>query len=123
MTYASAQAVLDAYVAGTRALDPAGLASCFHADAVMAGDLAGQLLVGTPAPFFDDVAGMAAAGVDHRDLRMEISDLIVTGRTASAIIRSWGFGGRFDFVDHFHLIESGDGWVIVSKCFTTEGVL
>lgn len=119
MIYATAQAVIDAYVEGTRRLDRDMLASCFHADAVMAGDLAGNLLVGTPAPFLDDIAGMAAAGVDHSALRIEIGDLSVTGRTASATVRSRGFGGRFDFVDRFHLIEGEAGWVITSKSFTT----
>lgn len=119
MTYATAQAVLDAYVEGTRRLDRDMLASCFHGAAVMSGDLAGQLLVGSPAPFLDDVAGMAAAGVDHSALRIEIGDLVVTGRTASATVRSWGFGARFDFVDRFHLIEGEAGWAITSKSFTT----
>ena len=119
MTYPTAQSVLDAYVEGTRKLDRDLLASCFHQGAVMSGDLAGQLLVGSPTPFLDDVAGMAAAGVDHSALRIEIDDLSVIGRTASATIRSWGFGGRFDFVDRFHLIEDDAGWRIASKSFTT----
>lgn len=119
MTYATAQSVVDAYVEGTRTLDRDLLASCFHAGAVMAGDLAGTLVVGTPAPFLDDVAAMAAAGVDHSGLRIEIGEMSVTGRTASATVRSWGFGGRFDFIDRFHLIESEAGWVMTSKSFTT----
>lgn len=118
MTFASPQAVLDAYIDGSRRLDRDVLARCFHPAAVMSGDLDGQLIAGTPDPFLDDVAGMAAAGVDHSGFAAEISELAATGRIASGTVTSRGFGGRFDFLDRFHMIDS-DGWLIISKVFTT----
>jgi len=119
MTHATPLAVLEAYVEGSRRLDRDLLASCFHPQAVMAGDLAGALLIGGPEPFLSDIAGMAAAGVDHSGFVAQIADLDVTGRTAAGTVRSQGFGARFDFVDRFHLIETDAGWQIVSKNFTT----
>lgn len=119
MTYQTPRAVLNAYMDGSKQLDPDLLATCFHANAVMSGDLDGQLLVGGPAPFFDDIAKMAESGVDHSGFSAEITDLAVTGRIASALVRSKGFGGRFGFEDRFHLIEDAGGWLIISKCFTT----
>lgn len=119
MTHPTPRAVLEAYVEGSRALDRDRLAGCFHAGAVMSGDLDGKLLVGTPQPFLDDIAGMSAAGVDQGAFVAEIADLVVTGRVASATVRSKGFGGRFDFEDRFHLIEEAGGWSITSKNFTT----
>lgn len=119
MTHATPLALLEAYVEGSKRLDRDLLASCFHPDAVMAGDLDGTLLIGGPEPFLNDIAGMAAAGVDHSGFTAQIADLEFTGRVATGTVRSQGFGARFDFVDRFHLIEAEAGWQIVSKNFTT----
>ena len=111
--------VLKAYMEGSRRLDRDLLADCFHPAAVMNGYLAGQLLMGGPQPFFEDVARMAVGGVRHDRFSAEIVSLEVQGRTASGAVRMSAFGDALDFKDFFHLIEDEGGWRIVSKTFTS----
>lgn len=119
MSFSTPRAVLEAYIEGSKRLDRDLLARCFHPQAVMSGDLDGKLLIGGPGPFLDDVASMTTAGLDHSGLTAEIAELTTTGRIATGTVRSSGFGGRFDFLDRFHLIELEAGWQIASKSFTT----
>lgn len=119
MSFSTPRDVLDAYAEGCKRLDRDLLARCFHPQAVMAGDLDGKLLVGGPAPFLDDVAGIAAAGIDHTDFSANVIELTVNGRVAAGAVHSFNFAGRFEFLDRFHLIEDESGWRISSKSFTT----
>lgn len=119
MSFTTARDVLDAYAEGCRRLDRDLLARCFLPHAVMAGDLDGKLLVGGPEPFLDDVAGIAAAGIDHAGFAAQVIELTVNGRVAAGAVHSTGFAGRFAFLDRFHLIEDESGWLITSKSFTT----
>lgn len=121
MSFDTPRATLDAYAAGCKALDRDLLARCFHRAAVMSGDLGGTMLIGGPAPFLDDVAALAAAGIDHSDFAANVIELTVNGRVAAGTVHSTAFAGRFDFLDRFHLVEDTGGWLITSKCFTTLG--
>lgn len=117
--HATPDAVLEAYIEGSRALDADSLRACFHPDAVMNGYLRGQLLLGGPEPFFQDIAGMKAGGVDHAAFRATITGLTVKGDIAQGGVRMERLAGALDFQDYFHLIRDADGWRIISKTFSS----
>ena len=52
----AAKAVIADYIKGTKLSDPELLKSVFHENAVMAGHLGPDLLLGGPQPFFDAIA-------------------------------------------------------------------
>ncbi len=118
MQYTTPQAVLQAYMDGSRDLDRAKLATCFHPKAVLTGFLKGTTVVATPALFLDDVSHIVAAGVRHNGYEAKIETLTVEGTVASASITMSGFAGM-NFKDYMHLIEESGRWSIISKLFTT----
>lgn len=117
--YATPDAVLEAYIQGSRALDADLLRTCFRSDAVMNGYLRGQLLLGGPEPFFQDIAGMKAGGVDHSTFNAAVTNLAVNGAIAQASVRMERLAGALDLQDYFHLIRDADGWRISSKTFSS----
>ncbi len=112
------QSVLQAYMDGSRDLDRAKLATCFHPKAILTGYLKGAPVLGTPVIFLDDVTKIAAAGVRNHDYQARIENLNVQGSVASATIAMSGFAGM-NFTDYMHLIEENGRWSIISKLFTT----
>lgn len=112
--------VVEKYIQGTYQGDVKALKACFHPNAVMNGYLNDQLMMGTPEPFFNDIANnpsMAEAGAPYKG---EIVSVDITGKVASAIIKETGFAGGMTFTDYFHLIRETDNWKIISKTFTSE---
>lgn len=107
------KAVIESYVAGSRDGNADLLRSIFHPNAVMVGYLGGNLLSGSPEPFFQHVARQGPAGSSYM---AEIVELQVDGKVACATLVESGFAG-LDFVDRFHLVEEGGSWRIVSKIF------
>lgn len=118
MKDATPQDVLQAYMDGSRDLDRARLAPCFHPKAILTGFLAGKSISGTPELFLADVDKIAAAGVHNTDYSARIESLTVQGSIASARIVMSGFAG-LNFNDFMHLVEENGRWSIVSKLFTT----
>jgi len=112
------EAVLQAYIDGSRDLDRARLAACFHPRATLTGFLKGTPVLGSIDFFLDDVSRMAAAGVGNTDYAARIDSLVVQGSVASANIVMSGFAG-LNFKDYLHLIEEGGRWSIINKLFTT----
>ena len=111
---ASVRAVLDGYVKGS-AGDVELLRSVFHPDATMNGYFSGHLGIGSPEPFFAEVAKLdASAPSEH--YHAEIEAIEVIGDVATATLVETGFLGS-DFVDFFHLIRVDGEWKIISKTY------
>jgi hypothetical protein len=111
-------AVLQAYMDGSRDLDRAKLAQCFHPKAVLTGFLKDTPILGTPQLFLDDVDRIVAAGVRNTGYEAKIESLTEQGSVASANIVMSGFAG-LNFKDYMHLVEESGRWSIISKLFTT----
>lgn len=112
------QSVLQTYIDGSRDLDRARLAPCFHPQGILTGFLAGQAIRGTPELFLADVEKMAAAGMRNTAYQARVENLVVKGSVASATVVMSGFAG-LNFQDFMHLVEENGHWSIISKLFTT----
>ena len=106
--------VIDLYVRGS-AGDVELLRSIFHPDALMSGYFEGQLGVGSPEPFFAEVAAMEE-GIPPEGYMGEIESIEVIGDVATARLVETDFLGS-DFVDFFHLIRVEGQWKIISKTY------
>jgi hypothetical protein len=116
---AAVRAVLERYCDATYRADVEGLRSTFHPEALMAGYLGDELIVGSPESFFADIGShpsMATTGVPYK---ADIADVHVAGRVASARVEESGFFGQASFVNYFQLLKAGGDWTIVSKTFQT----
>ncbi len=110
--------VLEAYREGTYKADMDLLKSAFHKEARMAGFLAGEYIVGTPEPFFDDIASHPSMLESKAPYQLEVKAALVTGKIASLVVLETGFFGEGVIETHFHMVKD-DGWKIISKLFTT----
>ena len=106
--------IIDLYVKGS-AGDAQLLRSIFHPDALMTGYFDGQLGIGSPEPFFAEVAKLEEAG-SADSYAGEIESIEVVGDVATARLVDTGFLGS-DFVDFFHLIRVEGEWKIISKTY------
>ncbi len=113
---AAVQAVVRSYVDACARGDVLALRALFHPTAILSGYLAGDLVTGSPEPFFDAV-GANPAPVDS-GLRYDarIDTVHIDGRIATAVLRETGYLGM-DFVNHFQLLEVDGQWHIVAKLF------
>ena len=118
MPFTSPREALQAYIDGSRDLDPASLAECFHPQAIMTGFLLGNAVVGTPQLYIDDIARMAAQGVSNESYDAHVVGLTVEGSVASGTVVMSGLAG-LNFNDFMHLVEKDGRWSIISKLFTT----
>ena len=106
--------IIDLYVKGS-AGDVELLRSIFHSDALMNGYFEGELGIGSPEPFFAEVAKLEG-GRSAEGYAGEIESVEVVGDVATARLVETGFMGS-DFVDFFHLIRVGGEWKIISKTY------
>jgi hypothetical protein len=101
--------------------DVDALRACFHPDAVMSGLLGDRLLMGSPEPFFTDIArhpSMESTGAPYEPVVVSVD---VLGRVASVRVDETGFFGAASFANWFHLLKGDDdAWRIVSKAFMTR---
>jgi hypothetical protein len=81
----------------------------------MNGYYAGHLGIGSPEPFFAEVAKMEPSAPSG-NYRAEIESIEVMGDVASARLVETGFLGS-DFVDFFQLIRIEGEWKIISKTY------
>ena len=116
---AAVEAVLGNYIDACRRGDLDLLKSIFHPDAAMNGYLAGSLLVGGPAPFFEAVAGNPAPAETGADYAAVVENVAVDGRQATGTIREEGFLGM-GFTNYFQLLEIDGNWKIVAKLFESH---
>ena len=79
---AAVRGVINAYIEGSKG-DAELLRSIFHSDAGMNGYFSGQLLIGSPEPFFAEVAKIDSSA-PQGNYRAEIESIEVIGDVASA---------------------------------------
>ena len=111
---AAVREVIDLYIKGS-AGDVELLRSIFHSDALMNGYFNGHLGIGSPEPFFAEVAKLEG-GKPGKEYAGEIESIEVMGHVATARLVETDLLGS-DFVDFFHLIRVGDEWKIISKTY------
>ena len=112
--------VVQRYIDGSYSGSVDTLRKVFHPNALMAGYLQGQLVIGTPDPFFADIEkhpSMAGSGAPYK---AEIKFVDVAGQIASVILVETGFFGVLSFTDYFHLLKEHGEWKIISKTFTSD---
>lgn len=114
---AAVRDVIHLYIRGSEG-DVELLRSIFHPDALMSGYFQGHLGMGSPEPFFEEVAGMDSSQNDSA-YRAEVESIDVTGNVATAKLVETGFLGT-NFIDFFHLIRIDADWKIISKTYHQE---
>jgi hypothetical protein len=117
--YFEVQATVNKYIEGIRTGDLALLKSAFDPKAQLHGTIMGNVINGSIDGFFDDVAKHPAPVKSGEPFRAAIVDIHVNGDVARATVIEQSYFGM-NFMDHFHLQNTGKGWVIVSKIFYHE---
>ena len=108
--------VIDSYIAGTKTGNVKRLKEVFHGDAIMSGNLMGNIMVcSTTTPFFKDIEGETAPA----EYDAQITSIVVDGNIASATLIEKGLKGT-GFINHFHLVKIEGTWKIVSKLFISD---
>lgn len=110
--------VINAYIKGTYTADVKMLESVFHEKARMSGYLGEDLLIGGPQPFIEDMGSQESMESKGDPYESEIVSKTIVGNIADVVIRESGFRGTLTLEDHFHLINDGSRWWIISKLFT-----
>lgn len=110
--------VVNTYIKGTYTADVELLRSVFHEKASMTGYLGDELLVGGPQPFIEDIRSQPSMESNGDPYESETVSKIVVGNIADVVIRESGFRGVLKLENHFHLINDGTRWWIISKLFT-----
>ena len=107
---AAARKVIEQYIDGTCNSDVAVLKTCFHSGVVMNGCFDGKLLLGTPEPFFQEIAVPIKAKSPLSRLRKHRQR------------DSQGERVRRQHRLHqlFYLMDIEGRWQITSKTFITE---
>ncbi len=82
----------------------------------MSGDYRGELDIGSPQPFYDQLESEPSSESSGEEYQAEISFIHIAGRMASAGLVETNLLGS-DYVNHFHLLKIDDGWRIVSKIY------
>ena len=112
--------VVQQYIDNTFKGDVNVLKACFHPEAVMNGFLNGQLIMGGPEPFFEQMENSPSMADGGAPYNGEIVKIEVVGDVASVTLKETGFAGTMSFTDFFHLLKENGQWKIISKTFTTE---
>ena len=114
--YASVRTVIDNYIKGSYTADTDLLKRCFHPNALMSGYSRGDLDIGSPQPFFDQLEFEQSSKSSGEDYQAEISFIHIAGCMASAGLVEDNLLGT-NYVNHFHLLKIDDQWCIVSKIY------
>jgi hypothetical protein len=112
---AAIEAVVQAYVDGSRTGDAEQLRAVFHPDARMYGSLAGQRL-DLPIEEFFNVAAASPADVDGT-YEGRVVSVEQVDDAAIAVLEETGFWGTVSFTDFFALARIDGEWKIVNKTF------
>ena len=114
--YASVRTVIDNYIKGSYTADTDLLKRCFHPNAVMSGYYRGDLDIGSPQPFFDQLESELSSKSSGEDYKAEVTFIHIAGRIASAGLVEDNLLGT-NYVNHFHLLKIDDQWRIISKIY------
>lgn len=117
--YFEVQAALNKYIEGIRTGDVALLRSVFDENARLHGTIMGNEVNGPLDVFLKDVAENPPPVKSGEPFRAAIVDIHVNGNTARGTVIEQSYFG-LNFMDHFHLLKTARGWVIVDKLFYHE---
>ena len=112
--YASVRTVIDNYIKGSYTADTDLLKRCFHPNALMSGYYRGDLDIGSPQPFFDQLESELSSKSSRKDYKAEVTFIHIAGCMASAGLVEDNLLGT-NYVNHFHLLKLADQWRIMSK--------
>eukprot|EP00931_Biecheleriopsis_adriatica_P093929 TRINITY_DN67647_c0_g1_i1.p1 TRINITY_DN67647_c0_g1~~TRINITY_DN67647_c0_g1_i1.p1 ORF type:complete len:165 (-),score=36.89 TRINITY_DN67647_c0_g1_i1:140-634(-) len=119
---AAVRRVMHKYTEATCNADVATLRGLFHKSAIMNGYIGKAQLVGSPEPFFEEIAGFAAKAGSFKDRGLayaaETVSISVYGNVATAVVQEKGYNDKLAFTDAFHLMKFDGEWKILSKLFT-----
>ena len=114
--YASVRTVIDNYIKGSYTADTDLLKRCFHPNALMSGYYRGDLDIGSPQPFFDQLESELSSKSSRKDYKAEVTFIHIAGCMASAGLVEDNLLGT-NYVNHFHLLKIDDQWRIISKIY------
>jgi len=114
--YAAVRCVLEQYIEGSYTANTELLKRCFHPKALMSGYLEGQLDIGSPQPFYDELEATPSSKSSGENYQAEIGFIHIAGRMASAAIVEDNLLGM-NYVNHFHLLKIEKHWRIISKIY------
>lgn len=114
--YAAVREVLENSIEGSYRADTALLKTLFHDASTMSGYLDGELDVGTPQPFYDELEQNPSACDSGEAYRAEIIFIRIAGNIASAGIVEENLLG-VNYENHFHLLKIDGIWKIISKVY------
>lgn len=109
-------ATLNTYTECCRTGNVAGLKQIFHEQASMYGFLAGQMMAGSPEPFYEAVGTAPCPESSGEPYQAEIVYSLQEGDTATLVLREDNYLGM-RFTNSFQLIRTDGSWFIVSKLF------
>ncbi len=116
--YAAVRRVLEQYIDASYTSNVPLLKTVFHPKALMAGYLDDALDIGTPEPFYVELAETASAKETGEPYQAEIAFINIAGPIASASIIENNLLGK-NYVNHFHLLNIEEQWCVVSKIYTS----
>ena len=114
--YASVRTVIDNYIKGSYTADTDLLKRCFHPNALMSGYYRGDLDIGSPQPFFDQLESELSSKSSREDYKAEVTFIHIAGCMASAGLVEDNLLGT-SYVNHFHLLKIDNQWRIISKIY------
>ena len=118
-SFSAVQAVIQSYVDACSRGDVLALRALFYPSAILSGYLAGELVTGSPEPFFNAVGTNPAPIDSGLSYEARIDGVHVDGRVATATLRETGYLGM-NFFNHFQLLEVDGQWHIVAKLFESS---
>lgn len=117
--YFEVEATLKKYIEGIRTGDVALLKSVFDENAGLHGYIMGNLVNGSLDMFLKDVAEKPAPSKSGEPFRATVVEIHVNRNVARGTVIEESYFG-LNFMDHFHLLKTDKGWVIVDKIFYHE---
>lgn len=114
---AAVRRVLENYIEASYTADVPLLRSTFHPDALMSGYYEGELGMGSPEPWFEELKGVTSPKDAGEAYEGEVVFIHIDGDVASAAITEENLFG-LNFIDHFHLLKIDGDWLIVGKTYT-----
>ncbi|HEY0682769.1 MAG TPA: nuclear transport factor 2 family protein [Steroidobacter sp.] len=107
--------VMSAYIEVTNQADGQRARTLFHPNAVVSGDGLFGVQTGTPEPFFEALES-ALKRPSETGYKARVQSVRVFGNTAIGEVVEENLLG-YDFTNHFHLLQTDGGWLIVSKLY------
>ncbi len=114
--YAAVRRVLEQYFEASYTANVPLLKTLFHPDALMSGYYDGELGIGTPEPYYEDLMAATSSKDAGEQYEAEIAFIHIAGAIASAGIVEDNLLG-LNYVNHYHLLKIEGEWRIISKIY------